>query len=44
MTASLAAKAKSPPLPTGPDFLSRLLALSNFMRLSLRESRKRGRG
>ncbi len=30
--------------PRIPDFLSRLAALSNFMRLSLRESRTRGRG
>jgi hypothetical protein len=29
--------------PRIPDFLSRLVALSNFMRLSLRESRMRGR-
>jgi hypothetical protein len=30
--------------PRIPDFLSRLVALSNFMRLSLRESRIRGHG
>src|SRR5277367_6937433 len=30
--------------PRIPDFLSRLVALSNFMRLSLRESRIRGCG
>jgi hypothetical protein len=30
--------------PRIPDFLSRLMALSNIMRLSLRESRMRGRG
>jgi hypothetical protein len=28
--------------PRIPDFLSRLVALSDFMRLSLRESRTRG--
>ena len=31
-------------VPRIPDFLSKLVALSNFMRLSLRESRMRGRG
>jgi hypothetical protein len=31
------------PNPRIPDFLSGLVALSNFMRLSLRESRIRGR-
>jgi hypothetical protein len=31
-------------MPILPDFLSRLMALSNFMRLFLRESRTRGRG
>jgi hypothetical protein len=30
--------------PRIPDFLLRLVALSNFVRLSLRESRMRGRG
>jgi hypothetical protein len=30
--------------PRIPDFLSSLVALSNFMRLSLRETRIRGRG
>jgi hypothetical protein len=29
--------------PRIPDFLSKLAALSNFLRLSLRESRIRGR-